>query len=52
MEILRTSEPPYSAVAERVIATEMALRPPPDPGALDALETGWQALLDSNFDQS
>jgi hypothetical protein len=52
MEILRTSEPPYSVVAERVIATEMALRPPPDSGALDALETGWQALLDSNFDQS
>ena len=50
VEILRAAEPPYSAVAERVIATELALRPPPDPAALDALETGWQALLDSNFD--
>jgi energy-coupling factor transporter ATP-binding protein EcfA2 len=50
VEILRAAEPPYSAVAERVIATELALRPPPDPAALEALETGWQALLDSNFD--
>jgi len=50
IEILRAAEPPYSAVAERVIATELALRPPPDSAALEALETGWQALLDSNFD--
>jgi 50S ribosome-binding GTPase len=52
VEILGAAEHPYSAVAERVIATELALRPPPDPAALEALETGWQALLDSNFDQS
>ncbi|HJQ95163.1 MAG TPA: GTPase [Acidimicrobiia bacterium] len=50
VEILRAAEPPYSAVAERVIATELALRPPPDLAAAEALETGWQTLLDSNFD--
>ncbi|HJU52392.1 MAG TPA: GTPase [Acidimicrobiia bacterium] len=46
-EILREATPPYSLVAQRVIATELALRPPPDAAFLDSLETGWQALLDA-----
>ena len=50
-EILREATPPYSLVAQRVIATELALRPPPDPAFIDTLETGWQALLDASFEQ-
>lgn len=49
-EILREATPPYSLVAQRVIATELALRPPPEESFLDSLETGWQALLDASFD--
>lgn len=49
-EILREATPPYSLVAQRVIATELALRPPPEEAFLDSLETGWQALLDASFD--
>ena len=49
-EMLREAKPPYSLLAERVIATELALRPPPDAAFLDSLETGWQALLDASFE--
>jgi energy-coupling factor transporter ATP-binding protein EcfA2 len=50
-EILREATPPYSLVAQRVVATELALRPTPHPEFLDSLETGWQALLDATFEQ-
>ncbi|MGH8925388.1 MAG: GTPase [Acidimicrobiia bacterium] len=51
-EILRESLPPYSIVAEQVIATELALRPLPDAALIDSLETGWQAILDASFEES
>lgn len=50
LEILRTASPPYSTIADRLVATELALHSPSDDSAIDRLETGWQSLLDASFD--